>query len=132
MFPDIKFELRWNYKKWRIEKWFQKELKDILKNKWFITYHPSDIIWPSKFLDLFLITPIWGLHWLELKYITWSTFNVKKFEDWQIILLREMERRNPESCRVWIWSVKHKDYKILRFSEIWDSKNKKWWVKIFP
>lgn len=132
-FPEIwNFQLKWWYKPWRIEKDFRIELQSKLeKLKWFIVFHPADIWLSNKFLDLHLITLEWIWYWLELKKIPCDTFNVKNFEDEQVILLREMEKRNPELARVWIYSIKHNDYKILRFSEIWNNQNEKWGVKIF-
>ena len=125
------FKLKWNYKKWRIESQFQSELLWIMRWMGYICYHIADIWLWNKFLDLFFITKEWLCLFLELKQISWSTFNVKKFEENQIILLRELEKRNPELARVWIFSVKHNAYKILKFSEIWEAQNEKGWVKIF-
>lgn len=126
-----KFELVWNYKKWKIEKWFQFEVVKNLKKLWFICFHPADIWMANKFLDLHLIDINWNLWWIEFKKIDKDSFNFKQFEDWQIILLREFEKRNPEIARVFIYSVKHNDYKILTFSEIIKLKNEKWGLKIF-
>lgn len=126
-----KFELVWNYKKWKIEKWFQFEIVKNLKKLWFICFHPSDIWMNNKFLDLHLIDINWNLWWIEFKKIDKDSFNFKQFEDWQIILLREFEKRNPEIARVFIYSVKHNDYKILTFNEIIKLKNEKWWIKLF-
>ena len=131
-YPEIwNFKLKWNYKKWKIESNFQTELMWILRWMWNICFHPQDVWLANKFLDVHFITKDWIWHWLELKQISWNTFNVKKFEDDQVILLREMDKRNPELARVWIFSVKHNDYKILTFSEIWAAQNQKGWVKIF-
>jgi len=45
--------------------------------------------------------------------------------------MKELDKRNPELCRVGIWSVKNNDYVILRFSEIWNNKNEKGGIKLF-
>ncbi len=133
MFPEIwNFQLKWNYKKWSIEKGFEKEIMSLLR--WlrnYICFKPQDVWLATKFLDVHFITDKWVCHWLELKQIPWDTFNVKKFEDDQVIVLRELEKRNSEIVRVWIYSIKHNDYKILKFSEIWNNQNEKWSVKIF-
>jgi len=115
MFPEIwKFNLKWWYKKGEIEKWFEKELMKFMRGlKNYICFKPQDVGLATKFLDVHFITEKWVCHWIELKQIPWDTFNVKKFEDDQVIVLREMEFRNPEIARVWIYSVKHNDYKIL-------------------
>lgn len=133
MFPEIwNFKLKWWYKSWSIENWFQTELLELMRWKLnYICFHPADIWFSNKFLDVHFVTDKWDCHWLELKKIQWDTFNIKKFEDDQIILLRELDKRNPEIARVWIYSVKNNDYKILKFSEIWNNKNEKGWVKIF-
>lgn len=131
-YPNISyFHLKWGYKKWAIERWFQTELIWILRGLWNIVFHPQDVWLASKFLDVHFITKQWIWFWLELKQIKWDTFNVKKFEEDQVLFLREMDKRNPELARVWIYSVKNNDYKILTFSEIWNNQNEKGWVKIF-
>lgn len=130
MFPEEIWDLpiKWWY---TLEKWFEREMLSLLRQKWYICFKPQDVWLASKFLDIHFITNNWWVHWLELKKITGNTFNVKKFEDSQVILLRELEKRNSEIARVWVYSIKHNSYKILRFSEIWDNKNEKGWVKIF-
>ncbi len=125
------FKLKGNYKKWRIESQFQSELLWKMRWMWNICHHIADIWLWNKFLDLFFVTKKWLCLFIELKQIPWSTFNVKNFEEDQVILLREMDKRNPELARVWIFSVKHNTYKILTFSEIWRAQNEKGWVKIF-
>lgn len=133
MFPEIwQFKLQGWYKKWAIEKWFEKEMMSLMR--WLrndICFKPQDVWLATKFLDVHFITKEWNLHWLELKQIPWDTFNVKKFEDDQVIMLRELEKRNSEIARVWIYSIKYNDYKILKFSEIWNNQNEKGSVKIF-
>jgi len=133
MFPEIwQFKLQGWYKKWAIEKWFEKEIMSLMRGlRNDICFKPQDVWLATKFLDVHFITKEWNLHWLELKQIPWDTFNVKKFEDDQVIILRELEKRNSEIARVWIYSIKHNDYKILKFSEIWNNQNEKGSVRIF-
>lgn len=133
MFPEIwNFNLTWWYKPWEIEKWFQTELLGLLRYKFnYICFHPADVWYSTKFLDVHFITPEATLHWLELKKIKWDTFNVKNFEEDQVTLLRELEFLNPEIARVWIYSINNNDYKILKFSEIWNNQSKIGSVKIF-
>jgi len=132
-FPEIWiFTLAGWYKPWQIESDFQSELLGLLRYKYnYICFHPADVGYSNKFLDVHFITPQGNCHWLELKKIQWDTFNVKNFEDDQITLLRELHHLNPEIARVWIYSVKNNDYKILTFPEIWDAQSKIWSVKIF-
>ena len=125
------YELKWWYKKWKIEKWFQSEVTKILKSKGFICFHPSDIWMANKFLDMHIISPEWQLHWIEFKKINLDTFNFSQFEDSQIILLRELDNRDMEIARVYIYSVKHNKYKSFTFTELNNLKNGKWWIKIF-
>lgn len=132
IFPEIwNYKLNWNYKKGSIEKWFEKELMTRLRADNYICFHPQDVGMANKYLDVHFTTPKGMPHWIELKQISWYTFNVKKFEEDQVYLLRELERRNPEIARVWIYSVRLNQYKVLKFSEIWKAQNEKWWVKIF-
>ena len=70
----------WNYKKFKKEKGFQKDLVKWLKEKWFIVFHPPDVGLNNKFLDLHMIDKIWQMFWLELKVIKNKTFNISKFE----------------------------------------------------
>ena len=123
--------LKWEYKKWKIEKWFEAEIMKNLRWEWYICFHPQDIGLAWKFLDCHFITPEWDLWWIEFKKIEVDSFNVKQFEDNQVILLRELEKRNPDIARVFIYSVKNNDYISLSFSTIWDNKNEKWWIKLW-
>ena len=131
-FPEIwNYKLVGWYKKWYIEKWFERELMGRLRIDWYICFHPQDVGMASKFLDVHLITPSGQLHWIELKQIPWNTFNVKDFRDDQVILLREMDRRNPEIARVWVYSVKHNKYIVIRYTDMCHMKNERWGVKLF-
>lgn len=133
MFPEIwNFKLKGWYKVWEIERGFQKELMTRMRETLnYICFHPQDVWWAGKFLDVHFITPEWTAHWIELKKIKWDTFNVKNFEEDQVYILKELEKRNPEIARVGIYSIKRNEYKILTFSEIWDNQSKIWSVKIF-
>ena len=123
--------LKWKYKKWAIEKWFQSEIIKNLRNDWFICYHPPDI-WPAyRFLDLICISIEWNINFIEFKKISWATFNVKFFEESQIHLLMQLDSRNKDLARVFIYSSKYNKYKVLTFTEIWKWKNSKWGIKIF-
>lgn len=132
-FPEIwNFNLQGGYEFWKIEKWFQTELLTLMRYKLnYICYHPADVGYSNKFLDVHFITDKWQCHWLELKKIKGDTFNVKNFEDDQVTLLRELDFLNKEIARVGIYSIKNNEYKILTFSEIWDNQSKVGSVKIF-
>jgi hypothetical protein len=125
------FKLKWNYKKWHIEKDFEAEIFRNLRNLWYICYHPSDVWLSYKFLDWHIISPEWDLWWIEFKKINWNTFNISQFEPSQVILLRDLDKRNKDIARVYIYSVKNNDYKVFTFTELWNSKNSKWGIKIF-
>jgi hypothetical protein len=132
MFPVTKhYELKWNYKKWAIEKWFEKEIMQYFRKDWFIVFHPQDVWLAAKFLDCHLVSPEWWLYWIEFKKIEKDTFNVSQFEDSQVLLLRELDKRNPDIAKVYIYSVKHNDYKSFTFTELWQLRNEKWGIKIF-
>lgn len=128
---DKKYPLKWGYKKWKIEKSFQSEIMKNLRWEWYICYHIQDIWLANKFLDMFFIDNDWICRFIEFKKIEKDTFNVSQFEDWQVILLRELEKRNPDIARVYIYSVKNNDYISLKFSTIWNNKNDKWWIKLW-
>ncbi len=123
--------LKWWYRKWHIEKDFQKEFIWKLRKDWFISYHPPDIWQAYRYLDCHLTSPEWELWWAELKKIEWATFNCSHFEESQVILLRDLDKRNPDIARVFIYSVRHNDYKMFTFTKLWNMKNSKWWCKIF-
>ena len=132
LFQDIpEYKLVWWYKPWKIEKWFEEELFRYLRKDGYICYHPQDIWFAYKFLDWHLVSPKGELWWIELKKIKLDTFNVSQFEESQVILLRDLDKRNPELARVLIYSIKHNDYVMLQFTDIWNMKNDKWWLKIF-
>ena len=132
MFPIKKhYILHWGYKPWKIEKMFEAEIMKKLRAEWFITFHPQDVWLAGKFLDCHIVSPEWNLHWIEFKKIQWATFNISKFEQSQIFLLRELDKRNPDVARVYIYSVKARDYKVFTFTELWEAKNSKGWIKIF-
>lgn len=128
---DKKYKLKGWYKKWRIEKDFQAEISKKMRDDWFITFHPQDIWYALKFLDLHFIHKDWDIWWIEFKKINLDSFNVKNFEDSQVILLPQLEKINKELCKVYIYSVKHNDYKIFNFSDLRNNRNSKWWIKIF-
>ena len=119
------------YKKWKIEKWFQAEIFSILRSMWYICFHVQDIWLAYKFLDGHIIDQSWNLSWIEFKKIKWDTFNVSQFEHSQIILLKELEKRNDKIARVFIYSEKHNKYKVFKFSELWDNKNDRGGIKIW-
>jgi len=125
------YELTGRYKKWKIEKWFEAELFKFMRRENYICYHVADVWYSYKFLDCHLICPQWILWWLELKKIQLDTFNISQFEESQVVLMMELDKRNPNICRVGIYSVKNNEYVILPFSEIRGNKNEKWWIKLF-
>jgi len=125
------FILKWWYKKWEIEKGFQYEILMLLKAMWCITYHIVDIWLHLKFLDSFFIDTMWVTRFIEFKKTIGSSFNINDFQPSQIQLLRNIEKRNSDLARVFIYSIKWNDYVVLKFSTIWNNRNDKWWVKIW-
>ena len=85
------------------------------------------------YLDRFswVFAPPLPSHWYT--WVSWKdiSFNISKFEESQVVLMLELDKRNKDLCRVWIYSVKNNEYVILRFSEIRNNKNEKWWIKLF-
>lgn len=126
-----KYNLKWWYTKWKIEKGFMKELSSNLRKDWYFVYHIQDIGTSSRMLDMYCITPNWESLWVECKKIIGSTFNVSQFEFNQIELLTLMDKRNPKLAVIAIYSQKHNDYKIYTFTELMKLKNEKWGVKVF-
>ena len=125
------FQLKWWYKKWWIEKWFQTELTKFMRNLWYIVYHIQDIWFSYKFLDLFFIDNEWVCRFIELKKIKSDTFNISQFEESQVFLMRDLDKRNSDLTMVAIYSMKRNLYRILSFSEIWNNKNKNGWIKLW-
>jgi len=124
------FKLKWNYKSWRIEKWFEIEIINKLRAMGFRCFHPQDVWLWNKFLDLHIVSPIHKpreLAWIEFKYIKWDTFNIKALRDNQIEDLKLLE----DFAEVWIYSVKRNDYKRFYLKDLWRLKNDKWSIKIF-
>lgn len=133
MFPDLsKYQIRWDrYRKWKIEKDFMTEIMWFMRMEWYLCFHPADVWLSDKFLDLFFCDAQWIWRNIEFKQIEWKTYNLKKFEDEQVIYLRELEKRNPEIARVFIYSQKTKTYKVFRFSELISMSDSRWSCKIF-
>jgi hypothetical protein len=124
-------KLKWWYKKGHIEKDFQKEITKYISYVFWVYFHIQDIGLGYRFLDLFFIDIQWRTFYIEFKKIQWDTFNVSQFEESQIILLRELDERNKYIARVFIYSMKRNEYKVLTFSEIRKNKNKQGWVKLW-
>lgn len=125
------FTLKWGYEKGKKEKWFESEIFRNLRKLWYICYHPQDVGLAYKFLDWIIVSPEWDIGFIEFKKVEWSSYNISKFEESQIILLKELDRRNPDIARVFIYSVVHNDYKIFTFTELWKMKNSNGGIKIF-
>jgi len=125
------FELKWWYKKWHIEKDFQAEIFKRLRNLWWICYHVQDIWLWTRFLDWIIVDRWWSSWFIEFKKIKWNTFNISQFEPSQIDLLRDLDKRNPELARVFIYSEKHSKYCVYRFSFLFSMQNDKWGIKVF-
>lgn len=125
------YVLKWGYKKWAKEKGFEAEIFKNLRKDWYICYHPSDVWLSYKFLDWIIVSPEWEVWFIEFKKIEWDTFNVSHFEESQVILLKELDSRNIDIARVFIYSVKHNQYKVFTFTELWNMKNWRWGCKIF-
>lgn len=134
MFPIQKhYELKNQdkYRKWHIEGDFEKEIMKLLRADWYIRWKRLDIGYGEKYLDCHFESPEWECWWIEFKKIKLDSFNISQFEQSQILLLPKLDQRNPDRARVFIYSEKHKDYKVYTFSELWNSRNEKGGIKIF-
>lgn len=125
------YVMPWNFRKWKIEKDFESLIFKNLRKEWYICYHPQDVGLAYKFLDWIIVSPEWQIGFIEFKKIEWATYNVQNFEESQVILLRELDKRNLDIARVFIYSVKLNSYKVFTFTELWEMKNSKWGIKIF-
>lgn len=126
-----RYQLKGWYQKWKKEKWFESEIFRNLRKEWYICYHPQDVGLSYKFLDWIIVSPEWDIWFIEFKKIEWATYNISHFEESQIILLKELDRRNQDIARVFIYSVKNNDYRVYKFTELWTLKNENGGIKIF-
>jgi hypothetical protein len=90
-----------------------------------VTYKIADVGFGYKFLDSFVIDRFGRVEFVEFKIVDGESFNVSKFEQSQVSLLHELDKRDPTLAKVAIWSKKRNDYVLLGFSEIWKNKNDK-------
>jgi len=129
MQPFTHYTLKWGYKKFKIESWFQSELFRLMRKDGFICFHPE-----SKYgfclLDGVIIAPSGKIFLMELKVIDAYTFNMSQFEDSQVALMNELTKRGSPHC-VAIYSKKLNQYKVVQYSELVEQQNEKGWVLIF-
>lgn len=124
--PEKSVEFRKN----RVEKDFMSWLSKKMKAMWYIVHHIADVWLWNKFLDLIVVRDNWGVIFIECKKIEWYTFNVSQFEPSQVMLMRELDKRNTEAY-VAIYSKKTHTWMYDTFSNIFNSRNEKWWIQIF-
>lgn len=123
------YKIKWWYK---TEKLFMHEIMWLLRKDWYICFHPRDVWLSFKFLDCHYISPDWNkLWWIEFKKIKKDTFNVSQFEESQVVLLKKLDKINPDIVRIFIYSIGNNDYLSLKFSTIRGNKNDKWWIKLW-
>lgn len=65
----------------------------------------------------------------EYKIIDWHTFNISKFEDSQILLLRDIYSK-WWSVNIIVYSKKENKYTRIDWDEFMQKKNEKWWMKL--
>lgn len=123
--------IKWNYKKWKIEKGFQAEVFKYLRSKWWICYHIQDIGMATRFLDGITITPEWKTIYIEFKKTEWLTFNFSQFEPSQVVLLADLSTRKEAEAYVMIYSNKTNTYTIHTYNELLAMRNDRWGCKLF-
>jgi hypothetical protein len=124
------YPIKGNYKKWKIEWWFQKELFSFLEKDGYICYHIPDTTYEYRLLDGICVSPTWDIFFLELKKIELYTFNMSQFEWSQIAFMQALQKRWVESY-IGVYSQKTNEYIILTYSSLCEMINDKWWVKLF-
>lgn len=122
--------IRWNYKKWKIEKNFQSEVFQFLRNREYFCYHIADIWMWYRLLDAYIIDPQGNQFLIEFKKTDGLTFNMSQFEPSQIELLDLMEKRWALSY-IMIYSQKTNTYWVGQYSYLKSNANSKWWIKLF-
>jgi len=122
--------IRWNYKKWRIEKGFQSEVFTYLRNREYFCYHIADIGMGYRLLDAYILDPKGNQFLIEFKKTDGFTFNMNQFEPSQIELLDLMQERWALSY-IMVYSQKTNTYWVGKYSYLKSNANSKWWIKLF-
>lgn len=119
-----------NYKKWKIEKWFEAEVFKYLRTRDYFCYHIADVWLGNRLLDWIIISPTWEVFFIEFKKTDWYSFNMSQFEPSQIYLLELIEKRCVEAY-IMIYSQKTNTYKVTTYTYLKEHQNEKWWIKLF-
>lgn len=124
------YPIKWNYKKWNIEKGFMAEISKFLRADGYFCYHVPDATVSYRLLDLVCISPKWDIILVEFKKINLYTFNMSQFEPSQIGLLNFMERVHAKHAIV-IYSQETNTYVVTSYSDIRQGINEKNGIKLF-
>lgn len=109
--------LHWQkYRKGRIEFDYMKDILSQLSINNFITYHIVDVWLHNKFLDSWVIWETWIVSFIEFKKVEWYVLPVDKFQDGQLMKLRELEKRWTTAL-IACYSQKTNAQIILTYSE---------------
>ena len=119
------------YRKWGIEKDFQRDIFKSLNKLWWITYHPADVWLNTKFLDWITVTPLGETVFIEFKKIQWYTFNFSQFEPTQIKLFSQFLSRPKVEAYIMIFSIATWQYKVCTYKELLEVRDEKDWCKLF-
>lgn len=122
--------IKWNYKKWKIEKWFEAEIFTYLRKHDYHCHHIQDIWLWYRLLDWIIIAPDGLIFLLEFKKTDGYTFNMSQFETSQIFLLEWMTAHNAPAY-IMIYSQKTNTYICTTYTFLKDHKNDKWGIKLF-
>lgn len=122
--------IKGNYKKWRIEKWFEAEVFKYLRTRDYFCYHIQDIGLGNRLLDGIIMDPEWKVFFIEFKKTDWFTYNLSQFEPSQVYLLELMAKRWVEAY-IMIYSQKTNTYITTTYTYLKEHQNEKWWVKLF-
>jgi len=124
------YPIKGNYKKGKIEAWFQKELFSFMEKDGYICYHIPDNTYWYRLLDGICISPDGLVFFLELKKIELYTFNVSAFEDSQVAFMNELIARG-NTPYIGIFSLATKTYIITTWQDVLNKVNEKGGIKFF-
>lgn len=122
--------IKGNYKKWKIEKWFEAEVFKYLRTRDYFCYHIVDQWLWTRLLDWIIIDPEGKTFFIEFKKTDWFTYNLSQFEPSQIYLLELMAHRGTEAY-IMVYSQKTNTYWVGTYTYLKEHQNEKWWIRLF-
>ena len=123
-------QIKGNYKKWKIEKWFGAEVFKYLRTRDYYCYHIADIGSGNRLLDWIIIDPEWKVFFIEFKKTDWYSFNISQMEPSQVYLLNLMQNRWVEAY-IMVYSQKTNTYVVTTYSYIKANINDNGWLRLF-